>query len=202
MADFTFNPLLDPARGKKAAVSSGNTDYPARVAAYNSWLYTPMDRRPDPPVNPLAQYTAPGWHGPTAPVAPGSYNTPYGTASVSNPMWNIQTAPTATLPVQGGVPMAGAAGPSGPLGTEPSIIDTAPKATYTPPQSSMAPPSPPQNSMQRWQQQAQNGPKPLSDQRRYFWATGHIDARARPSPQNSSPAPVQFKNSPTNWAPY
>lgn len=203
MADYTFDPSKDPARrGKASYTAGGNSGYPAQVASYNNWLYTPMDRRPTPtptPPNPLYDASSPGWHGPTSTVSPGNYSTPYGTASVSNPMWNIYNAPTAKMPTPAN---GGAAGPDGPAGitgptsAEPSAIDTAPKATLTP-----GAPTPPQNSMQRWSEQNSQpqGIRPISDQRRYFWSTRHIDARAPVSPQQSSPAPVKFKNSPSNW---
>lgn len=203
MADFTFNPSADPARRKAAALQGapGTLDYPAQVAAYNQWLYTPMDRRPTPPtpVQPLLQPLSSGYNGPTvgAPVQPGSYTTPYGTASVSNPTFNQYTyTPPTRQPLSPAAP-TGAAGPTGDQGQ--SIIDTAPRATFTP--------GPPQNSMQRWQassqpQQDQGGMRQLSDQRRYFWATNHIDASthyANPSQNKGAVAPVTFVNSPSQW---
>jgi len=204
MSDFRgYNSSRDPARNKASLF--GTPAYDASVAQFNNWLYTPMDRRPSPTGYNVSAQTraasAPGEHAPSAPVVPGNYVTPYGTASVSNP----------SFPAYGGAPMAGAAGPSGPKGTMPSgnidgpqtpftsAVDTAPKATYS------GVPTPPQNAMQRWQQPQAGGMKPLSDQRRYFWATGSIDAHATqadPNRNKGAVAPVTFVNSPSNWEPY
>jgi len=61
------------------------------------------------------------------------------------------------------------------------------------------------NAAQRWARPQQDQPqamRTMSPQRRYFNATGRIDARATPSANNYTPAPVTFKNSPSNWIPY
>lgn len=206
MADFTYDPTQDPARRGKASYAAGNNPgYPGQVAAYNAWLYTPMDRRPTPtPAAPvyspdpnLSQYTAPGYHA-TDPASraaiaqrysPGGFAAPGVAGAVDNPLTGA----------------AGASGPAGAMGAyspQQSALDTAPRATYS------GAPTPPQNAMQRWtsasQQLAQpkEGLKPLSDQRRYFWATGHVDARAPqadPSRNKGAIAPVTFNNSPSSW---
>lgn len=208
MSDFRgYNSRTDPARNKAAYLSGGQPGYPGDVAAYNNWLYTPMDRRPSPAGYDVSAQSrlasAPGTHS-GGTVTPGSYVTPYGTASISNP----------TFPAYGGAPIAGAAGPSGSVGISApsgnpdgpqtpfvSALDTAPKAT-------MGVPSPPQNAMQRWQSQSspQSSNMPaISPQKRYFWATGSIDAHATaadPTQNRGAVAPVQFVNSPSNWAPF
>lgn len=72
---------------------------------------------------------------------------------------------------------------------------------------------PKSNTVQRWQdagnptQPAANGVKPMTDQRRYFWATGSVDARApqaNPAANLGAPAPVTFNPSPghSDWQPY
>jgi hypothetical protein len=112
-----------------------------------------------------------------------------------NPSAPMTTAPT-PRPAMGGMPgLSGAAGPTGDRGMEsaqppspgsnpvsgpsapsgPSIIDTAPKAVM---------PNPAENATQRWMK-----PRDLSPQRRYFWSTGLVDARATPSERN---APTDF----------
>lgn len=70
---------------------------------------------------------------------------------------------------------------------------------------------PKSNTVQRWQDAGNpttpegGGLKPLSDPRRYFWATGSIDARApqaNPSSNLGAVAPVKFNSSPSGWEPY
>lgn len=193
MANFSqYNPSSDPSRSKGAFLAGGDPGYPGRVSAFNQWLYTPMDRRPTPTAAPAPSFN-PGWNGPTQPVAPGSYSTPYGTASVSNPSFTPQP------PAYGGVPMGLGAASGGSFGApeeDSNIINTAPMATYS------GTPSQPMNAQQRWsQQQPQGGLKPLSDARRFFWATGSIDARApqaNPQANKGAVSPVQFVNNPTS----
>lgn len=102
-------------------------------------------------------------------------------------------------------PLAGLRGPTGPSGPStsaspvsaggfypgqqpsgPSILDTAPKALM-----------PSGNAQQRWQAPEKDdgtGLKPLSDARRYFWATGQVDARAPQAANSYSPQPVTFNS--------
>jgi len=163
---------------------------------YNQWLYTPRDRKTTMPA-PLSPLSGPGWQAPSMQEANDiarRYNgsgQPY-TYNPSQPEMFGPPAPT------GATGVSGDAGDSGQ-----SIIDTAPRAVYTPPKSGgMAAPA--QNSLQRWQQagQEQDGMRPLSDQRRYFWSTGHIDASTRyanPANNKGAIAPVTFVNSPNQW---
>ncbi len=79
--------------------------------------------------------------------------------------------------------------------------------TPTVPSTGDATMQPGQNAMQRWQSQSQQGGgiRPLSDQRRYFWSTGSIDARAPmadPTQNKGATQPVTFNNSPSGWAPF
>lgn len=123
----------------------------------------------------------------------------------------------------------GVAGPTGAPGSEqPSFVPPTTSATdglgvdqfqQTSQKNSMA--TPPQNSMQRWQnamgnQEQQGGVRDLSDARRYFWSTGgkSIDARApqagyTPAPvtfrgnsQVGTGEPVTFNKTNSDWAPY
>lgn len=213
--------------------AGGDPSYPSAVGQFNNWLYTPLDRRTAlPPGAPTgaasatqahADATATGWQSPTAPMATGKYKTPYGTVGIQSGAqydqakmaafgppgpWNNVTIqneiPTATAtaapfgPAYPGAPSRTATStPAGGTGFV-SAIDTAPMASMN------GAVSPAQNSMQRWQSAAQQpGFKPISDARRFFWATGNIDARAPQSAQNSTPAPVTFQGGDghSSWTP-
>lgn len=196
-----YNPRADPARNKPSYVNGSQPGYTGQVSAYNNWLYTPMDRRPTPAPIP---YTP----------APGNY------ASVSFPTPK-PVVYTPTAPARGGaffdslsdIP-TGSGGPSGQpsVSGPPAPTSTGTTTGLTPTvqsSPSMGAPSVPQNTMQRWQSQA-DGIKPLSDERRFFWATGGnkgglIDARApqaEPSQNKGAVQPVTFNNSPSGWEPY
>lgn len=167
-----FNRLQnDPARRKGAAMAGmpGMAGYYDAVDAYNKDLARPSDTREVAPITPPTAY-ATGWQGPTGVVTSGDYSTPYGSASVRYP----------GAPTMGGMP-----GATVPLATASAAADTSsyPDAEFlTQPEAAAPaqPPAPAQNSMQRWSEQTKaqpEGMRELSNQRRYFWATGRIDAR-------------------------
>lgn len=120
------------------------------------------------------------------------------TGAIDNPTINSLAARSVS-------PLAGATGPNGYAGpsalvaqpTGPSILDTAPKAVM-PTGGGIGPQG---NAQQRWrsgQDDDGTGLKPLSDSRRFFWATGGIDARApqaNPQANKGAVQPVTFNNS-------
>lgn len=83
------------------------------------------------------------------------------------------------------LPQSGAAGPAGSPAPESSAVDTAPRAVM-PSGGGVTPPE--GNAAQRWQAGGSDT-QDISPQRRFFWATGLVDARATPAPQN---APTDF----------
>lgn len=228
MADYSgYDPNQDPSRRKSAALQAqpGTSVYPGQVQNYNQWLYTPMDQRPTPTAPSMAHQSAyaTGWQGASSPVAAGSYQTPYGPASVNRVTPDTygmmpQSSTIAPNPAGGRSYQPGAStapfqyGPPAPQSS--GFLGIGSSASQAQGNTPIAPPSPPQNAMQRWQASAsgvsQEGIRPISDQRRYFWATNHIDARA---PQAQPPqglgtnaqrgyAQIKFNNSPSNWSPY
>lgn len=165
-----------------------------------------------------------GWKGgmPIISQAGASFSNKYGTGSVSFQQPPVQSTQVPQIPpVQvgmsaptfvAGMPMVGAGatagnaagGAAGPLqsgsfmasmpedeqqqGGRPSFI-----------QESL------NNAAQRWarpQAQQQQALKPMSAARRFHNATGRIDARATPSANNYTPAPVTFNKTQANWSPY
>lgn len=188
MAQYpAYDPRSDPSRNKGAAlrVAPGTSGYANSVAAYNNWLYTPFDRRDTATSTP--SYTFPK----SGPVAPGNYTTPYGNVSSTFPKWDLPTD-TPTPTGMGGIPSLSGLSTSNPY---PSIIDTAPKAIA--PAGNDNVPTQPQNAQQRWEggsQQNGNPLRPISPQRRFFWATGQIDAHATQAPADANRQPVTFNN--------
>lgn len=132
------------------------------------------------------------------------------TGAIDNPTINSLAARSVS-------PLAGATGPNGSSGPATSgsavastpnsaggfyphpssILDTAPKAVM-PTGGGIGPQG---NAQQRWrsgQDDDGTGLKPLSDSRRFFWATGGIDARApqaNPQANKGAVQPVTFNNS-------
>lgn len=192
----------DPAATRKGAwVAGGDAGYPAAVAQFDNWLYQPLDRRPalppgaTPPSSSRADASATGWQMPSA-TNLADIQRRYGTGGGSAPStaWAL---PATTAPTRSATTTPSPSSSSPSTGFV-SAVDTAPMASMN------GAVAPAQNAMQRWQSSAQQpGLKPISDARRYFWATGQIDARAPQSDQNSTPAPVTFNsgNGHSAWTP-
>ncbi len=215
MSDYRpYNPSTDPARNKAGYLGGKNPGYPGQVGAYNNWLYTPMDRRPTPST---PQYTpAPGDFASVTykPQAPAYGGVPFDYSSIiaQNSQNGINLGPQTTNPAA--VPTA--TNPSGrPETSTPNgqmVAGNVTGLTPTVPSTGDATMQPGQNAMQRWQSASQQGGgiRPISDERRYFWATGGnkgglIDARAPmadPTQNKGAVQPVTFNNSPSNWAPF
>lgn len=108
------------------------------------------------------------------------------------PVGYSPTAPTTPRPTAGGFPVAGAAGPTGDPAPTGNGYDAAPSPIMDDPSTMARMPGTPgigapgKNAMQRQQEEAEQpaGVRGLSPQRRSFWATGLIDARATSSPRN------------------
>lgn len=168
--------------------------------AFNKRLAGPRDQIPEPPA---ATYVGPGntdrgWETgnpsdilakyggdamgratyagfpvtPSMPGSPGSFARPF---TMPNPVGATGDARGATGDL-GSAGMEDSTTPS-PALTDPSTMAKMPSA----------PPAPAQNALQRQQAEAEqtsSGLPPMSPQRRYFWSTGLIDARATQSPRN------------------
>lgn len=105
--------------------------------------------------------------------------------------------PTATQSIAGpgGFPLASITDPTtmarigaaGPMGSAGDLGTSSQEESHS--MGVVRPPS--QNSMQRHQAEAQDDMKGISPQRRFFWATGRVDARAPLSPRS---APTDFES--------
>lgn len=189
MSDFRgYDPTQDPAlTGKASWLVGTNPAYPGRVQAFNSSLYTPMDRKPSAPSRAAWRPAA----GDFGYATSGGNVTRFGNAS-----GNIVSPSNSSPAFNPGPPISG--GTTVNPWQPPEWRNT---GYQMPDQTGTGnPAAPPQNAMQRWMGGNDNGSglKPLSPTTRYFWATNRIDARAPKADlsQNiGAVQPVQWKNS-------
>lgn len=181
-------PVLDPLAGDPS-MRKGRTD--ADLLDFNRRIYAPggMTPQPSPPASPT----------PWKPAA-GDY------AFLNNPSGApLSLPPDDPMAIQnmGGFPVAGAAGPTGPPALNPgqdsyAVAPASPTSPMSPGMPSPLPGTPAgigappaQNAMQQHQVEAATPPgmRPISNARRFFWATGRVDGSA----------PLAAASQPTNF---
>jgi len=187
------------------------TTSPAQYQENNRRMYSLQ------PIPTMGKAVPRGWQAPTpmdSLAIGGQYGGAQGTGSTFSNLTGIPSAsaPPSLQPGMAPTPMQRR--PMSALGVSPAFahddIESSQPSWFQDAQSqasaraaTLVPPS--ENTFQKHQRMAQEGTggtRPISAARRYFWGTGRIDASGTPSAQNSRPAPVDFKDSPSGWTVY